>query len=61
MNFSRKFENGEVIEAKVVSDVKGGVIVDIGARGFVPASHLDTKYVDDIKSFCRQHLPLQDH
>ena len=47
----QKFENGEVIEAKVVSDVKGGVIVDIGARGFVPASHLDTKYVDDIKSF----------
>ncbi|MDO4281840.1 MAG: bifunctional 4-hydroxy-3-methylbut-2-enyl diphosphate reductase/30S ribosomal protein S1 [Peptococcaceae bacterium] len=46
-----KFENGDVIEAKVVSDVKGGVIVDIGARGFVPASHLDTKYVDDIKSF----------
>ena len=46
-----KYENGEVIEAKVVSDVKGGVIVDIGARGFVPASHLDTKYVDDIKSF----------
>ena len=47
----QKFENSEVIEAKVVSDVKGGVIVDIGARGFVPASHLDTKYVDDIKSF----------
>ena len=46
-----KYEHGEVIEAKVVSDVKGGVIVDIGARGFVPASHLDTKYVDDIKSF----------
>ena len=46
-----KYDNGEVIEAKVVSDVKGGVIVDIGARGFVPASHLDTKYVDDIKSF----------
>ena len=46
-----KYENGEVIEAKVVSDVKGGAIVDIGARGFVPASHLDTKYVDDIKSF----------
>lgn len=46
-----KYENGEIIEAKVVSDVKGGVIVDIGARGFVPASHLDTKYVEDIKSF----------
>lgn len=46
-----KYKNGEVIHAKVVNDVKGGVIVDIGARGFVPASHLDTKYVDDIKSF----------
>lgn len=46
-----KYDNGEIIEAKVVSDVKGGVIVDIGARGFVPASHLDIKYVEDIKSF----------
>ncbi len=46
-----KYDNGEIIEAKVVNDVKGGVIVDIGARGFVPASHLDTKYVEDIKQF----------
>ena len=46
-----KYNNGEIIEAKVISDVKGGVIVDIGARGFVPASHLDTKYVEDIKQF----------
>lgn len=46
-----KFDNDEIIEAKVVNDVKGGVIVDIGARGFVPASHLDTKYVEDIKQF----------
>ena len=46
-----KYEKGEFIEAKVIGDVKGGVIVDIGARGFVPASHLDNKYVDDIKSF----------
>lgn len=46
-----KYDNEEIIEAKVVSDVKGGVIVDIGARGFVPASHLDIKYVEDIKSF----------
>lgn len=50
-DLKEKFDNGEIIEAKVVSDVKGGVIVDIGARGFVPASHLDTKYVEDIKSF----------
>ncbi len=46
-----KYEKGEFIEAKVIGAVKGGVIVDIGARGFVPASHLDNKYVDDINAF----------
>src|SRR5947209_11860673 len=35
----RAFEAGEMIEAMVTEVVKGGVVVDIGVRGFVPASH----------------------
>ncbi len=55
----KAYEDGAVLEAKVVDVVKGGVIVDIGARGFVPASQLDTKYVEDIKGFVGQTLPFK--
>src|SRR5699024_3897272 len=46
-----KADNDEVIEAKVTRVVKGGVTVDLGVRGFVPASLLDTKFVSDLSEF----------
>ena len=53
------FKNGTIIEAKVTDAVKGGVIVNIGMRGFVPASLLDTKYIEDIKSYVGQTLQFK--
>lgn len=53
------YKEGKTIEAPVVDVVKGGVIVDIGTRGFVPASRLDIKYIEDIKSFVGQTLPFK--
>lgn len=53
------YNEGAVIEAPVVDVVKGGVIVDIGTRGFVPASRLDIKYIEDIKSFVGQTLKFK--
>lgn len=32
--------NGEIVEAKVVDANRGGVVVDVGMRGFVPLSQL---------------------
>lgn len=55
----KAYEDGTIMEAKVVDVVKGGVIVDIGARGFVPASQLDVKFVEDIKSFVGQTLQFK--
>lgn len=46
-----KFENGETVEAEVNRIVKGGVTVDLGVRGFVPASQLDTRFVRDLSEF----------
>ncbi|MBU5909798.1 S1 RNA-binding domain-containing protein, partial [Vibrio cholerae O1] len=31
-----KLDNNEIIEAKVTEVVKGGLVVDVGQRGFVP-------------------------
>lgn len=46
-----KFQAGEIVEAPITSVVKGGVVVDLGVRGFVPASMVDDHYVDDFNTY----------
>jgi len=45
------FESGETVEGEVIEVVKGGLIVDIGLRGFLPASLVDLRRVKDLQSF----------
>ncbi len=40
-----KLDNNEIIEAKVTEVVKGGLVVDVVTRGFVPASLISTDFV----------------
>lgn len=51
-----KFNNNEVIEAPVNSVVKGGLVVDTGVRGFVPASMVEDHYVEDFSPYVGQTL-----
>ena len=46
-----KLDNNEVIEAKVTEVVKGGLVVDVGQRGFVPASLISTDFIEDFSDF----------
>lgn len=46
-----KFEAGEKIEAPVTNVVKGGLVVDTGVRGFVPASLFDVRYIEDFSPY----------
>lgn len=47
-----KYEAGEVVEATIEKDVKGGLIANVmGINGFIPGSQVDTYYVRDLKSF----------
>ena len=46
-----KFESGEVFEAVVADVVKGGLVVDVGVRGFVPASMVERHFVDDFSDY----------
>lgn len=46
-----KYDNNETIEAPVSRVVKGGLTVDLGVRGFVPASQIDTHFVSDLNQF----------
>lgn len=47
----KDFEEGTIIEAPVKEVVKGGLVVDAGVRGFVPASMVDIKFVDDFSDY----------
>ncbi|MGO3726740.1 30S ribosomal protein S1, partial [Staphylococcus carnosus] len=54
-----KQDNNEIIEAKVTEVVKGGLVVDVGQRGFVPASLISTDFIEDFSSFDGQVLELR--
>ena len=52
-------ESKEELQAKVVEVVKAGLLVDVGLRGFVPASQIQLGYVDDLNPFLGQTLRLR--
>ncbi len=52
-------ERDEVIEATVTQVVKGGVLVDLGMRGFVPASQIRRQPVGNLDELVGQHLRLK--
>ena len=55
----KKFDAGEHITAKVTQAVKGGLVVDAGVRGFVPASMITDHYVEDLNQFKGQELEFK--
>jgi small subunit ribosomal protein S1 len=52
-------QNDEVIEATVTQVVKGGVLVDLGMRGFVPASQIRRQPVGNLDELVGQKLRLK--
>ncbi len=50
------FESGEIVEGEVIEIVKGGLIVDIGLRGFLPASLVDLRRVKDLQSYLGEKI-----
>lgn len=51
-----KFNSGENVEGEVIEVVKGGLILDIGLRGFLPASLVDLRRVKDLDMYMGQIL-----
>ncbi|WP_160721376.1 30S ribosomal protein S1 [Bacillus sp. USDA818B3_A] len=47
----QKFQAGEVFETEVKDVVKGGLVVDLGVRGFVPASLVEAHFVEDFSDY----------
>lgn len=58
-DLTEKLESGEVFEATVKEIVKGGLVVDVGLRGFIPASLVEVHFVDDFSSYLDTELSLK--
>ena len=51
ISVEEKFKAGEVVTGEVIEVVKGGLILDIGLRGFLPASLVDLRRVKDLDAY----------
>jgi small subunit ribosomal protein S1 len=49
-------ESGEPVTGRVIEVVKGGLILDLGVRGFLPASLVDIRRVQDLEEFLGKEL-----
>src|ERR1051325_2899821 len=49
-------ESGDPVNGRVIEVVKGGLILDLGVRGFLPASLVDIRRVQDLDEFMGREL-----
>ncbi|MDH7602230.1 MAG: 30S ribosomal protein S1, partial [Armatimonadota bacterium] len=55
----KAYEEGSTLKAMVTDRVKGGLVVDLGIRGFVPASHVGSGKVKNLDRYIGQSLPFK--
>jgi small subunit ribosomal protein S1 len=50
-SLEEKYNNKETIETEVKDVVKGGLVVDLGVRGFIPASLVEDFFVESFEDY----------
>jgi small subunit ribosomal protein S1 len=58
-DMQRRFEDGEIFEAEIKEVVKGGLVVDLGIRGFIPASLVEDHFVEDFEDYKGRVIKLK--
>lgn len=58
-DLQNKYDNEEVFETEVKEIVKGGLVVDVGLRGFIPASLVETYFVEDFSDYKDKTLSVK--
>ncbi|SHK47997.1 bifunctional 4-hydroxy-3-methylbut-2-enyl diphosphate reductase/30S ribosomal protein S1 [Desulforamulus aeronauticus] len=58
-NLEQAMENGTIIKGTVREVVKGGLLVDVGVRAFMPASLVERGYIDDLAKFLNQEVEVR--
>src|SRR5690625_5191604 len=54
-----KFDNEEILETEIKEVVKGGLVVDVGLRGFIPASLVEIHFVEDFSDYLNETLEVK--
>lgn len=54
-----KFTSGEVFDVTIKDIVNGGLVVDLGVRGFIPASLVEVHYVEDFTDYKGKTLAVK--
>ncbi|NLB11352.1 30S ribosomal protein S1, partial [bacterium] len=52
-------KNDSILTGKVTKVVKGGLVADVGLRGFIPASHIAIEFVEDLEQFIDQTIEMK--
>jgi len=55
----RAYEKGEVINGMILGRTKGGLMVDIGVRAFLPGSQVDLRPVRDLDKLIGKTFPMK--
>lgn len=58
-DLKQKQDADETLEGTVVEAVKAGLVLDVGVRGFIPASLLSDEYIEDLEQFNGQTLEVK--
>jgi small subunit ribosomal protein S1 len=53
------FKNKETLTAKIVDRIKGGVVVDVGVRAFLPGSQYDLRPVQNLDALVGQEVQVR--
>ncbi|MFQ5532329.1 MAG: 30S ribosomal protein S1 [Candidatus Methylomirabilales bacterium] len=56
---SKVYERGGVVQGTIVGKTKGGLIVDIGVRAFLPGSQVDLRPVRDLDKVIGKTFPMK--
>ncbi|HEK9102224.1 30S ribosomal protein S1 [Bacillus pfraonensis] len=59
VELQEKFTSGEVFDVTVKDIVNGGLVVDLGVRGFIPASLVEMHYVEDFTEYKGKTLAVK--
>lgn len=58
-DLEKSYKKGEVVEGKILSRIKGGLIVDIGVKAFLPGSQIDLRPVRDLDQLVGRSYPMK--
>ncbi|PES66058.1 30S ribosomal protein S1 [Bacillus cereus] len=59
VELQEKFNSGYVFDVTVKDIVNGGLVVDLGVRGFIPASLVEVHYVEDFADYKGRTLAVK--